>query len=70
MSKTKYLLTTSEDRDVIVAEVPDNYKYKERGEYIVSKAVIDVNVKSGNFLEVTGKVDWDGRIWILDSDFA
>lgn len=70
MRKTKYLLTTSEDRDVIVAEVPENYKYKEKGEYIVSQAFIDVNVKSGNFLEVTGKVDWDGRIWILDSDFA
>ena len=68
--KTKYLLTTSEDRDVIIAEVPDNHKYKEKGEYIVSKAFIDVNVKSGNFLEVTGKIDWDGRIWILDSDFA
>jgi len=68
--KTKYLLTTSEDRDVIVAEVPENYSFKDKGEYLVSKSFIDVNVKAGNFLEVTGKVEWDGRIWILDSDFA
>ena len=58
--KTKYLLTTSEDKDVIVAEVPHNYKFNERGEYIVSKSFVDVNVKAGNFKDVSGKLDWDG----------
>jgi hypothetical protein len=67
--KTKYLLTTSEDKDVIVAEVPHNYKFNERGEYIVSKSFVDVNVKAGNFKDVSGKLDWDGSIWILSSDF-
>jgi hypothetical protein len=67
--KTKYLLTTSEDKDVIVAEVPQNYKFNERGEYVVSKSFVDVNVKAGNFIDVSGKIDWDGAVWILSSDF-
>jgi len=68
--KTKYLLTTSEDKDVIVAEVPQNYKFNERGEYLVSKSFIDVNVEAGKLKEVTGQLDWDGSIWILSEDFA
>ena len=68
--KTKYLLTTSEDKDVIVAEVPQNYKFNERGEYLVSKSFIDVNVEAGKLKEVTGQLDLDGSIWILSEDFA
>jgi len=67
-SKTKYLLTTSEDKDVIVAEVPHNYKFDERGEYIVSKGFIDANLETGLFTDMTGKLDWDGKIWVLSSD--
>ena len=67
-SKTKYLLTTSEDKDVIVAEVPHNYKFDERGEYIVSKGFVDANLEVGLFTDMTGKLDWDGKIWVLSSD--
>ncbi len=66
--KTKYLLTTSEDKDVIVAEVPHNYKFDERGEYIVSKGFVDANLKADLFTDMTGKLDWDGKIWVLSSD--
>jgi hypothetical protein len=65
--KTKYLLTTSEDKDVIIAEVPHNHPFNE-GERIVSQGMIDVNVKAGLFKEVTGQVDWEGKIWMLTED--
>jgi len=68
MKKTKYLLTTSQDKDVIVAEVPHNYKFDERGEYIVSKGFVDANLKAGLFTDMTGKLDWHGKIWVLSSD--
>lgn len=68
--KTKYLLTTSSDKDVIVAEVPKDHKYNERNEYIVSKGFIDANVKSGTFTDMTGKLDWEGRIWVYTEDLT
>jgi len=68
--KTKYLLTTSEDKDVIIAEVPLGYKFDERGEYVVSKGFVDVNVKSGTFTEMTDQLNWDGRIWVYSDDLS
>ncbi len=66
--KTKYLLSTSEDKDVIIAEVPYNYKFDERGEYVVSKGFVDANLKAGLFVDMTEKLDWEGKIWMLTSD--
>ena len=66
--KTKYLLSTSEDKNVIIAEVPHNYKFDERGEYVVSQGFVDVNLKAGLFVNMTKKLDWDGKIWVLASD--
>ena len=70
MKKTKYLLTTSEDKDVIIAEVPSNYKFDERGEYVVSKGFVDANLNAGLFTDMTGELDWDGKIWVLTEDLA
>ena len=70
MKSTKYLLTTSTDKCVIVAEVPQNHKKQDGAEYLVSQGFIHANVKSGNFTEVTGRIPWDGRIWILTSDLS
>ena len=68
MKKTKYLLTTSEDKDVIVAEVPHQYKFDERGEYVVSKGFVDANLNAGLLTDMTDKLDWEGKIWVLSSD--
>ena len=70
MKKTKYLLTTSEDKDVIIAEVPSNYRFDERGEYVVSKGFLDANLNAGLFTDMTGELDWDGKIWVLTEDLA
>jgi len=68
--KTKYLLTTSEDKDVIIAEIPADYRYDERCEYIVSKGFLDANVDSGTFTEMTDKLNWDGKIWVYSDDLS
>jgi hypothetical protein len=67
--KNKYLLTTSSDKDVIIAEVPSNHHFNP-SEYLVSKSMIDANVESGTFTEMTGKLDWDGRIWVYTEDLT
>lgn len=69
MKKTKYLLTTSEDKKVIIAEVPYNHSHTDK-EYVVSADMVQANVASGTFTDITGKLDWDGRIWILTEDLA
>jgi len=68
--KTKYLLSTSEDKDVIIAEVPHNYKFDERGEYVVSESFVNANLKAGLFTDMTDKLDWEGKVWVLTSDIT
>ena len=68
--KTKFLLTTSEDKDVIVAEVDSSHKYNERAEYVVSYDFVKTNVDNGTLVDITSKVDWDKRIWIYADDMA
>lgn len=67
--KTKYLLTTSEDKHVIVAEVPHNYKHNDK-EFCVSRDMVKANVESGILTDMTGQLDWEGRIWILTEDIS
>ena len=65
----KLLLSTSQDGDVVVAEVARNHKKDPRSnEFFISRDTLRVNVESGNFVEVSDKVDWDGRMWILSED--
>ena len=67
----KLLLSTSQDGDVVVAEVARNHKKDPRNnEFFISRATLQVNVESGNFVEVSDKVDWDGRIWMLSEDIV
>ena len=70
LKQTKYLLTTTDDKCVVIAEVPQHHKVDDRCEYIVSEGVVKVNTESGNFTEVTGRISWDGRIWVMTSDLA
>jgi hypothetical protein len=68
--KTKYLLTTSSDKDVIIAEVPSNYQYNDKSEYVVSKGFVDANVQNGTFTDMTGQLDWEGQIWVYTNDIS
>jgi|AACY02.14.fsa_nt_gi hypothetical protein len=62
----KYLLTTSVNNDVIIAEVSPTHKKAERSEYFVSESFLKANRK--NFTEITEEVEHDGRVWMLTSD--
>ena len=65
----KYLLTTSEDKCVIIAEV--DYKHKaEQNEFFVSQSFLDANLKAGKFTDITKKAEWNGRVWCLTEDLA
>ena len=68
MKKRKLLLTTSSDKCVIIAEVENNHPYNER-EYVISRDMLNANVKNGNFVEITEHSEWEsGRVWVLADD--
>jgi len=68
MKNKKLLLTTSSDKCVIIAEVENNHSYGER-EYVISRDMLNVNLKSGLFTEITDHADWDnGRVWVYTDD--
>ena len=70
MKNKKLLLTTSSDKCVIIAEVENNHSYNDR-EYVISRDMLDVNVKNGNFIEITEESDWNsGRMWVLTEDIS
>jgi len=65
--KKKYLLTTSDDKCVIIAEVDHKHK-AEQNEFFVSQSFLDVNLKSKKFTDITETAGWDGRVWALTHD--
>ena len=66
----KYLLSKSDDGHIVIAQVPHTFKKSSPYEFFVSHDFLKVNLKNGNFTEITDKVDWDGRVWMLSSDMA
>ena len=62
--RKKLLLTTSTSGDVIIAEVDARHP-EEKNAYFVSEEFVQVNVKNGQFTEMTGKLDYSGRIWVM-----
>jgi hypothetical protein len=66
----KYLLTKSDDGHIVIAQVSTNHKKTNDGEFFVSKSCIEANVRSGNFTEITDKVAWEGRVWMLSEDMS
>lgn len=71
LGKKKLLLSTSSDGDVIVAEVKQNHrKDPQSNDFFISHDMLKCNVESGNFVEVSDKVDWDGRIWMFSEDIG
>jgi hypothetical protein len=70
MKSKKLLLTTSSDKCVIIAEVENNHSYNDR-EYVISRDMLEVNVKNGNFVEITEHSEWDnGRVWVFTDDVS
>lgn len=68
MKSKKLLLTTSEDKCVIIAEVENNHPYNER-EYVISRDMLKANVDNGNFIEITEESEWEsGRVWVFADD--
>lgn len=61
------ILTTSTDGCVIIVEVNAD-KELGRGEYQVSKSMLQKNVESGVFKDVTAQTDYDGKIFAYSSD--
>ena len=71
LGKKKLFLSTSSDGDVIIAEVAQNYKKDPKSnDFFISRDMLKCNVESGNFIEVSDKVEWDGRIWMLSEDIG
>jgi hypothetical protein len=66
----KYLLTKSDDGHIVIAQVGVDHKKAGANEFFVSKSCIKANVVSGNFTEITDRVDWKGKVWMLSSDMT
>ena len=66
-TKERLLLTTSSDGDVIIAEVRAT-QHCNRGEHFVSEDFARINCESKVFTEMTGKVEFGGRIFVLTAD--
>ena len=66
----KYLLSKSDDGHVVIAQVPHSFKKQSPYEFFVSEDFVKVNVKNGNFTNITDMVEWDGSVWMLTEDMA
>ena len=65
--KERLLLTTSSDGDVIIAEVKPSHT-NNRGEHFVSEDFARINCENGVFTEMTGELNFGGRIFVLTQD--
>jgi len=68
--RMKYLLTKSDDGHIVIAEVPTTHKKSSEHEFFVSRDCIEANIKHGTFTDITDKVDWGGKVWMLTSDMT
>jgi hypothetical protein len=66
----KYLLSKSDDGHIVIAQVPHSFKKKSPYEFFVSKDFLKVNIKNGNFTDITDRVEWNGSVWMLTEDMA
>jgi len=65
--KKRLMLTTSSNGDVVVAEVKQT-QHRNRGEYFVSEDFVRINCENGILTNITGKLDYTGRLYILTDD--
>jgi len=65
VNKNKLMLTSSSDGCIVIAEVKDGHQ-KVKGEAFVSEDFLKVNLYK--FVNMTGKIGYDGRLYVLKSD--
>ena len=65
VKRKKLLLTTSTNGDVIIAEVDARHP-EEKNAYFVSRDFVRINVERGHFTDMTGKLDYEGKIYVMD----
>ena len=66
----KYLLSKSDDGHVVIAQVPTKFKKRSPHEFFVSEAFLKINVRNNKFTDISDKVEWDGKVWMLTEDMA
>ena len=66
----KYVLTTSDDNHVIIAEVDDRYRKQKPNEFFLSTGCLQANLQAGKFTDISDKVDYENRVWMLTEDMA
>jgi len=63
MRKTKFILTLSNDKIPIIAEVCA-LRVLENDEKVLGKACVEANIKSKNFIDITRKANYkEGKLY-------
>jgi hypothetical protein len=66
----KYLLSKSDDGHIVIAQVPQTFKKRSPHEFFVSESFLNVNVQNNNFTDISDKVEWNGKVWMLTEDIG
>ena len=70
MRESSYVLTTIGNGIVAIIESSDKAK-RQRGEYTLSKSCVNRNVGSGQFVDVSDKVNGaEGKVFALKTDLS
>ena len=62
MKKTKFILTLSEDKIPIIAEVEKN-RIVGKDERVIGWDCLQANLKNKTFINIKNKVDYKGKIY-------
>ena len=62
MKKTKFILTLSEDKIPIIAEV-DKDRVLDKDERVIGWDCVQANIKNKTFINIKNKVNYDRRIY-------
>ena len=62
MKKTKFILTLSEDKIPIIAEV-DKDRVLDKDERVIGWDCVKANIKEKTFINIKNKVNYKGRIY-------
>lgn len=66
----KYVLTTSDDNHVIIAQVDDKYRKQKPNEVFLSASTLQANVSAGKFTDISDRIDYEYKVWILTEDIG